>query len=156
MTASLCAMLVERGELRWESTIGGVFKDLPGIRDEFKAVTLEQLLCHRAGLPDDRSPDLVLFARLRTMDGPILDQRRRMVELVLARPAESPPGSRFAYSNYGFAIAGAMCEAVASRTYEDLLRELLFDPLQMKSVGFGAPGTSGKVDQPYGHRRAVG
>src|SRR5262249_16450977 len=77
-------------------------------------------------------------------------------ELVLSQPAASTPGSQFAYSNYGFAIAGTMCEAVTGRAYEDLVRELLFDPLQMKTVGFGAPGTGGKVDQPYGHRRSVG
>lgn len=156
MTASLCAMLVERGKLRWDTTIGEVFKDLPGIRDEFKKVTLEQLLCHRAGLPDDRNPDVKLFLKMRTMEGPMREQRRRMVELVLAEPPASSPGTKFAYSNYGFAIAGAMCEAVTGRAYEDLMREMLFDPLGMKSGGFGAPGTSDKVDQPYGHRRSVG
>jgi CubicO group peptidase (beta-lactamase class C family) len=156
MTASLCAILVERGDLRWDTTIGEVFKDLPGIRDEFRKVTLEQLLCHRAGLPDDRKPDLALFLKMRTMDGPMRDQRRRMVELVLAQPPASEPGTTFAYSNYGFAIAGAMCEAVAGRQYEDLIHDLLFVPLEMKTGGFGPPGEARKVDQPYGHHRSVG
>src|SRR5262249_15761916 len=36
MTASLCAILVEQGKLRWDTTIGEIFKDLPGINDAYK------------------------------------------------------------------------------------------------------------------------
>lgn len=155
MTASLCAILVEQGKLSWDTTIGEVFKDLPGINDGYKQVTLEQLLSHRSGLPDDRKPDLKIFRKVRGLSGPLREQRRRMVELVLTGPPASEPGEKFAYSNYGYAIAGAMCEAVTDRAYEDLMRELLFEPLGMKSAGFGPPGTKGKIDQPYGHRQAT-
>ncbi len=155
MTASLCAILVEQGKLGWDTTIGEVFKDLPGINDGYKEVTLEQLLSHRSGLPDDRKPDLNVFRKVRGLSGPLREQRRRMIELVLARPPATPPGEKFAYSNYGYAIAGAMCEAVTDRAYEDLMREYLFEPLGMKSAGFGPPGTKGKIDQPYGHREGT-
>ncbi|MGZ8300996.1 MAG: serine hydrolase domain-containing protein, partial [Rhodoplanes sp.] len=50
MTATLAAMLVEEGKLRWDSTIGEVLGgDVPGINPKLGAVTLEQLLSHSSG-----------------------------------------------------------------------------------------------------------
>jgi CubicO group peptidase (beta-lactamase class C family) len=36
-----------------------------------------------------------------------------------------------------------------------LMRERLFEPLGLKSAGFGEPATAGVVDQPWGHRGYV-
>ena len=44
-----------------------------------------------------------------------------------------------------------MLEKIAGKPWEDLITEKLFKPLHMDSAGFGAPGTIGKVDQPWGH-----
>ncbi len=152
MTATLCARLVERGRLRWDSTIGEV---LAGLKDEIKpawhAVTLEQLLCHRSGLPDDRRPGLTLV-RLRGLKGPMDEQRRDLIRIVLAGEPATPPGTAFAYSNNGITIAAAMAEAAAGETWETMIRAELFAPLEMRSAGFGPPGDAGKVDQPWGHR----
>ena len=52
MTATLIALLVEEGVLSWQTTIGEVFPDLLGTIDAaWQAVTVEQLLAHRTGLP---------------------------------------------------------------------------------------------------------
>ncbi len=157
MTATLCAMLVEEGRLRWDTRVGDVFPDLKARFDaKFQSVTLEQLLCHRAGLPDDHSPDLTLFAKLATLKGGPAAQRREMIELVLSRPPAFEPGSKFAYSNHGFSIAGAMCEKVTGQSFESLLTTRLFEPLDMKTAGFGPPGSANKVDQPRGHAKLLG
>ena len=37
------------------------------------------------------------------------------------------------------------------RAWEELMASLLFSPLKMSTAGFGAPGTPGEVDQPWGH-----
>lgn len=152
MTAALCARLVERGLLRWDVTLGELY---PEVRSEYRAVTLEELLCHRAGLPDDRQPDLVIFPRLRLLSGPLMHQRRAALELVLSRPPAAPPGTQYAYANAGFMIAGAICERVARQPYATLMAEQLFGPLGMRSAGFGPPGTPGRLDQPLGHRRGL-
>jgi len=39
------------------------------------------------------------------------------------------PGSNFEYSNFGYAILGAICENVSGETLDTLSREVLFDPL---------------------------
>src|SRR6202012_2114425 len=60
---------------------------------------------------------------------------------------------KFIYSNQNYALVGAMLEKITGRPWEDLVTEKLFKPLHMDSAGFGAPGTLGKVDQPWGHTR---
>jgi CubicO group peptidase (beta-lactamase class C family) len=45
-----------------------------------------------------------------------------------------------------------MAEQVSGRSWEDLMRERLFEKLEMASAGFGPPGLPSAVDQPWGHR----
>ncbi len=152
MTATLLAMLVEQGKLRWDTTIAETFPDLrERIRAEYHDVTLQQLLTHRGGLPEDRKPGLV-FLRLRMLQGPMRAQREKLVELALGQKPVARPGKRMVYSNMGYAVAGAMAERVTGRTWEDLMRTMLFEPLGMVTAGFGLPGEPGKVQQPRGHR----
>ncbi len=152
MTATLCAMLVEEGKLKWNSTVGDVFTDLrERIDPAFHAVTLEQLLCHRSGLPQDTRPDFTIFPKLLALEGPLKYQRREMIEIVMGRPPSTQPGSAYAYANFGIAIAGAMCEAATGESYEDLMQRMLFEPLGMTTAGFGAPGSAQKIDAIRGH-----
>ncbi len=153
MTATLCGVLVEEGLLRWDSTVGEVFADqIDTIHEGWRGVTLAQFLRHRSGLAEDRRPDS-LHARLWTLTGPMIDRRRRVVELAFADAPEVRPGSAMHYSNAGYIIAGAMCERVTGRAWEDLVRERVFAPLEMGSAGFGPPGNAGRIDQPRAHRR---
>lgn len=68
-------------------------------------------------------------------------------------PPAGTPGKSFEYSNQGYAIAGAMLEQITGTAWENLLQTRLFTPLEMRSAGFGAPGTAGKLDQPLGHSK---
>src|SRR5690348_4658515 len=52
MTATLTAMLIEEGKLHWNTTIAELFPELAGRMDkQYGAVTVEQLLTHRGGVP---------------------------------------------------------------------------------------------------------
>lgn len=157
MTATLCAMLVEEGKLKWNTTVA---QALPALKDQihpdFQNVTLEQLLCHRSGLPEDRKPDLVIWPKIMMLKGDLRDQRRSLVELVMGRPPVKAPDSTFAYSNLGFTIAGAMAEGVTGESYETLIKKRLFDPLGMTSAGFGVPDAGQELKQPLGHNYNFG
>jgi CubicO group peptidase (beta-lactamase class C family) len=150
MTATLAARLVEQKKLAWDTQVGEVFSDLPGgVHAGWKGATLERLLAHRGGAPAKLEP--VLWRALVTSSEPPREQRLRLVEALLATPPESAPGTAFAYSNAGYALAGAMLEARAGEVWENLMRREVFVPLKMDTAGFGAPGTAGKLDQPLGH-----
>jgi CubicO group peptidase (beta-lactamase class C family) len=152
MTATLCAILVEKGKLKWTTTIGEAFPKLKDkIHPDYHAVTLDQLLNHRSGLPDDRKPDPVLWPKIRALQGPIKEQRLELTRLALQEKPKAPPGTKYQYSNDGYTIAGAMCEQATGEAWEDLMREFLFRPLGMTTAGFGPPGKAGAVDEPWGH-----
>jgi CubicO group peptidase (beta-lactamase class C family) len=112
-------------------------------------VTLEQLLTHRSGAPA-KPPD-ELWAMAWAQIGTPQQQRLAFVTGLVRRGTEAPAGTKFIYSNQGFAIAGAMLEHAAQTPYEELLARRLFTPLGLKSAGFGTPGTAGRLDEPRGH-----
>ena len=50
-TATLSAILIEKGYLDWNTTLKEAYPDL-NMRSEYEDITLIQLLSHRAGLPE--------------------------------------------------------------------------------------------------------
>lgn len=155
MTATLCAVLVERGKLRWDMTLAEVFPDeAPTMHEAFRGVTLEQLLTNRGGVPTDLSAG-GLWSQLWTFRGTPREARRLLLRSVTSRAPAAEPGTKFIYSNGGFAIAGHMAETVMDQPYEELMQELVFGPLGMTTVGWGAPGdpppADGAITQPWGH-----
>ncbi len=155
MTATLAAILIEAGKLRWDTTIAEAFPELKGKMDkQYENVTVEQLLQQRGGVPGKPPP--AAWARALQQQGTPMEQRREFIEAVLALPPEAPPGTKMIYSNQGYTIAGAMLEKITGRDYESLITEKLFKPLHMDTAGFGPPGTAGKVDQPWGHVDRLG
>lgn len=150
MTALLAAISVERDELQWDSTIAGVLSDLydsipAGCRD----ITLAQLLSHTSGITNDinKLPWLVYFTNPRS----IRRQRMEMSEEIMQIPLDSKPGSMWAYSNFGYVIAGLMLETVSNSSWEELLINRIFKALGMKNSGFGPPALDDKSGQPWGH-----
>lgn len=152
MTATMCAILVEDGLLRWDTTLAEVFPDLaPKMHEQYRNVTLAQLLANRGGAPSDLNAD-GLWGKLWNAKGTPREARRMLLEGVVMREPAYPPGTKDLYSNAGFAMAGHIAETVAGRDYEELVRERLFAPLRMDSCGWGPPGRPGTIDQPRGHR----
>ena len=150
ITASLAGILVDEGKIRWDTTIAAALPQIAsGMNADYKNVTLEQLLTNRAGVPGAPPPEL--WAAAWAMKGTPRQQRLAFVNGLVRRPPEAPPGTKFIYSNQGFAIAGAMLEHAAQTPYEDLVQKRLFTPLGLKSGGFGAPGTPRRIDEPRGH-----
>jgi len=155
MTATLAGMMVDEGQLHWSSTVAEIFPELDEkMRPAWRPVTLEQLLTHRSGAPEHPPVDVWAEA-LQRKDTPV-EQRLALLRGMVCAPLEEPRGRKFIYSNEGYAIAGAMIERVTKCAWEDLLRWRLFDPLGMKSAGFGEPALPGKLDQPWGHLGQLG
>jgi CubicO group peptidase (beta-lactamase class C family) len=154
MTATLAAMFIEEGKLRWDSTIAEVFPELKGKMDkQYETVTVEQLLTQRGGVSGQ--PPAAAWKRAWEQNGTPTQQRYEFIQAVLAQPPATAPGTKMIYSNQGYTIVGAMLEKIAGKSWEDLITEKLFKPLHMDSAGIGPPGTIGKVDQPWGHTQKL-
>ena len=138
-------------KLEFAATIPQALPELKGdIHPGYQAVTLEQLLTHRAGLPGDLTAGQ-MFGSRRNFNGSPVASRRRLVKDVLSRAPVHAPGSGFLYSNAGYTTAGHMIETVTGVPWERLISRRLFEPLKMSTAGFGPPGRMGSVDQPRGH-----
>ena len=132
---------MEEGAIQWQSTIGAIFPEWrEQMAAEWRPVTLEQLLTHRAGAPENAPP--AIWAEARKASGSPSQQRIRFVRALLKTPPEVPPGSKYIYSNQGYAMAGAMLEKLTKKPWEELMRARLFTPLRMTSAGFGPPASS--------------
>ena len=136
MTATMIGVLVQQGRLKWETSVGEVFSDAT---EPLRKVTLLHLLSHRAGLPANAN-----WGYLDLTGRPVREQRRLAL---MSAKTESVPGEKYAYSNLGYVIAGAMAEEATATAWEDLMRKRVFVPLGMKSAGYGVVG----ADQPCGH-----
>jgi CubicO group peptidase (beta-lactamase class C family) len=153
ITATMIARLIEAGQMQWTDTVGEVF---PGasIHEEWKPVTLRQLLTDTAGAP----ANFPLEVRLQEPPlGPECTAARReaVINVIAARPI-FVPGTKFEYSNVGYVIAGAMAEKVTGETWEELVKREVFEPLELAESGFGPPKSSDKgLEQPRGHRNVL-
>lgn len=154
MTATLAAILVDRGLIGWTSTASEVF---PEFRDEmspaFRTCTLVDLLRHRSGLGGGlySSTDSDILRR-EGETNPV--RRYNFTKAHLANTPLHPPG-RWVYSNHGYIVAAAMMERRGGQSWEEMMKKLLFQPLRMHRTGFGAPEAAIQdigPKQPWGHR----
>lgn len=151
MTATLLARQVEAGKLHWSTTVAEALPDLaPKMHAEAKAITVAQLLQHRAGLPG--GPPDALWNTLFDYAGSDEDARTEVAAALLGVAPEAPPGERFLYSNAGYMVAGAIAERAGGKPWAQLLRDQVFAPLGIDSAGFGPPGSGDAATQPWGHR----
>ncbi|MCJ7588189.1 MAG: beta-lactamase family protein [Candidatus Aminicenantes bacterium] len=148
MTAVLIGSLVEKGLLRWETTVGEIFPKLvKNNPSPLAGVNLLHLLSHRSGLPHDPASGWWLVPRADTIQG----RRLNALAMAFKEKPVAAPGERYVYSNFGYVVAGAMAEQVAGSSWEELISAEIFIPLGMQSAGFGGVGTPGEIDQPWGH-----
>jgi CubicO group peptidase (beta-lactamase class C family) len=135
MTATMIARLVERGVLDWDAPLPDLLPDV-GMREEYRRVVLPDLLSHRAGLARNSAAGLE-----RMPDGDPRTEQERRQDYIAAALMEAPAGpvgaGEGSYSNTGFVIAGAIAERITGLSFEALMHQEVFTPLNMKTVGFG-------------------
>ena len=153
MTALLAAMLIESGKLHWDTTVGSVFPELAAaMAPDVGGVTLAQLLSHTSGIPSDNPAQDKLVEQSFAQPGNLDELRYWIVAGLVKQQLRSKPGAQFAYSNLGYTLAGAIIERIGGRTWEELVAVRIFDPLGLKTAGFGPQSSLGRVDAPLGHR----
>jgi CubicO group peptidase (beta-lactamase class C family) len=149
MTATLVARLIEQRKLRWDTTLAELLSNsVPHLHPAWQHVTVSQALSHHAGMKDH----LVLFVRTALWSsGEPSALRLRYVTKILSHPPDYRPGTTFVYDSTGYLVVATALEKITGRSWEDLMRRELFEPLGLSTAGFGPPGTPGQLDQPWGH-----
>lgn len=145
MTAVLVGMMVDAGKLRWKQSVAEAFAGVP-CDPAWDKITVWDVVTHRAGM--ESWPSSLTVYPQRSPG----ENRVRFATALLSRPPAAVVGKSL-YSNAGYGLLGAMLERVSGESYESLLQHHIFEPMGLKTAGFGAAATPGKVDQPWGHRR---
>ena len=131
-TASAVLALRDSGVLRLDDPVTDFVPELrgqPGVTADSPAISLRHLLTMTAGFPtDDPWGD-------RQQGTPLPDFAAILARGV--RPAWVP-GTRFEYSNLGYAVLGRVIAAVAQADYADFVRDRILGPLAMTRTGFEA------------------
>jgi D-alanyl-D-alanine carboxypeptidase len=126
-TAVSILQLVQAGKLSLGDPLGKWLKDYPNA-DVAKQVTIEHLLTHTGGTGDIFGPEYEEHrGELRT--------HADFVKLLGQRGLAFPPGTQWAYSNYGFVLLGAVIEKVTGKIYYDYVAQNVYAPAGMKNSG---------------------
>ena len=139
LTTVIALRLVEQGVLDLERDVNTYLKawKVPASSATVtQPVTLRLLLTHRAGInrPDKGLP-------FDEKAPPSLPQVLAGVAPAVNQGAtvERAPGSAHRYSNIGFLIVQLVIEEATGKTYEQLARELVFEPLGMRNSTLSHP-----------------
>jgi CubicO group peptidase (beta-lactamase class C family) len=135
MTATLIGQLIEKKQLRFETTLGELFSFTPA---PWKRVSVAHLLAQRSGIGEHLEPKGTDFNKLHGWKS---TERQRWFKARLADEPEYPMGKEFVYSNANYTVLGLICEAIAKKPWETLIKEQLWTPLGMASADFGASPT---------------
>ena len=131
-TATMAAILYERGVLELEAPVLGVIPefrvDASGQVDTRRPdVTFRMLLAHSSGLPAYEK----LFLKAHS--------RNNLLLAAFTTPLSADPGARAEYSDIGFIILGTALERLAGETLDIFCQREIFGPLAMTSTSFNPP-----------------
>lgn len=129
-TSTLLADLSIKGEVELDHPIQ---KYLDFSLKDSLAITFKQLANHTSGLP--RIPSGFVWESFWHMDNPYKDYDEEKLQNYLTSEIElkTEPGTNFQYSNIGAGLLGYVLTQVADISYEELLQEHIFRPLNMQS-----------------------
>ncbi|HEU4885113.1 MAG TPA: serine hydrolase domain-containing protein, partial [Longimicrobium sp.] len=139
-TAALVLRLVDRGRLALGDSIG---RYLPGLRPEWRAITIEQLLNHTSGLQ-------------RSFVNPSRIDENLSGEALITQAARDTmaarSGTTFLYSNTGYLLLGVLVEKLYGRPYAAALRDEIAQPLGLATLRSCADADAG--GRATGYNRA--
>jgi len=140
-TAMSIMILEERGKLDYDQTLTDIFPEYP---DYGKNITIEFLLQHRSGLVDyeDLIPD---SATIQVLDQDVL-QMMMMVDSTYFQP-----GTKFRYSNSGYAVLAMTVEKCSGKRYATFLQDEIFQPLGMENSVAFENGISTVQNRAFGY-----
>lgn len=131
VTAIAVMILLEEGKLALNDPVA---KYLPEFKtSQTSSITIHHLLTHTSGLPSSRPTEIeqITIKRDRTLAD--------VVALHGKQEPEFAPGTQFRYTSGGFAILGRIIEVVSRKSYEQFVKERVFDPLGMRDSFFFVP-----------------
>jgi len=152
-TAMAAMLLVHDGKLHYEDRLTDIFPDFPAYG---KSITIRNLLNHTSGLldyedlmappapgtPPEKIPQIKDAGVLR-----LLEQQKT---------TKFSPGTKWDYSNSGYAVLAMVVEKVSGQPFGDFLHGRIFSPLDMKETVAYEKSKNTVANRAYGHTHEGG
>jgi N-acyl-D-amino-acid deacylase len=171
-TSTAIFRLVQQGRLRLDDKVFAILKLAPflerGARPDprIHGITVQQCLQHTGGWDRDKSFDPMSASAAeqvaRSLGVPLPIRPEQIIRYTMGKPLDWNPGTKYAYSNFGYCVLGRVIEAISGRPYgDDVLRDVL-QPAGVTHMRLGknllrdrAPGEVKYYDSKGGLGRAI-
>lgn len=129
LTSVALGRMVARGVVSLDESPRAALPDLP---EPYGAMTLRQIAGHLAGIPHYRGVD---FVNTRHYESAI-----DAVSKFRDRPLVAAAGERFLYSSYGWNLLGAVLEASAGKSFQQIVAEEVIAPFGLRRTRLEVAG----------------
>jgi CubicO group peptidase (beta-lactamase class C family) len=149
ITAVAILQLIEEGKLSLETKAFAFLKLLrhDNVDPRLERVTIRQLLQHTGGWDRNKSFDPMfrptLIADALGITGPA--DQAAVIQYMLRQPLDFDPGTRYAYSNFGYCVLGRVIERITGQSYEKAVQGKVLDPLGAHRMRLGGSLKTGKA-----------
>jgi len=127
-TATCIMLLVHDGKLSYDDTLTKIF---PGFPSYGGTITVRMLLTHTSGLKDYEDLYAAQFPGVDDRKVPQIKDAEILTLMERQNATDFAPGSRWRYSNTGYAMLAMVVEGVSGKPFGEFLRERIFAPLKM-------------------------
>ena len=147
-TATCIMLLVRDGKLRYDDHLTDIFPEFPAYG---KDISVRNLLNHTSGLPDYEE---LLMAQYR---GTPPDNIPQILDAGVLKLLEQQTvgkfqaGSKWEYSNSGYAVLAMIVEKVSGKPFGQFLHERIFTPLKMNNTLAYEKGKNEVPHRAFGH-----
>jgi CubicO group peptidase (beta-lactamase class C family) len=152
-TAMAVMLLVRDGKLHYQERLTDVFPDFP---EYGKSITIRNLLNHTSGLLDYEDLMAQPPAGTPSEKIPQIKDAGVLQLLKLQKTTKFPPGTKWDYSNSGYAVLAMVVEKTSGQPFGDYLRDHIFAPLEMTETLAYEKGKNTVANRAYGHNHAGG
>ena len=154
VTAVAVLQRVECGELSLDARVWELLQLDEPSDARWKLVTIRHLLQHTGGWDRNASFDpMFMSVEFATEAGtPPPAGPREVIQAMLKRPLDFDPGTKSAYSNFGYCLLGRVLEALpgaVGRSYEQIVREGVFAKVSALSPRLGKTLTTSTDEVRY-------
>ena len=142
-TAAAILKLVQDGKLSLSTPVANIIDITPATgltRDSrWSTITLWKLLQHLGGWDRDVSGDPLAKDAVisRTLGVPMELQHADVIKYMAGQKLDFTPGTKVAYSNFGYLLAGRLIEKVSGLPYATYVQQKLLTPLKIKRMAQG-------------------
>lgn len=145
ITAAAVLRLVEQGKLSLADKAFEIVDLAPHLEEgksvdvRMRDISIEQLLQHTAGWDRNATFD-PMFRSVEiacAFGAPPPASTEQIIRYMLGRPLDFAPGTRMAYSNFGYCVLGRVIERVSGRSYEDYVLDEVLGPLGIRRMHLG-------------------